>query len=90
MQPKMPARGLVARKLEVGPSTEELVVATEVVVAEAELLVLEVQQAVVVVRQEAEPVLSAEIAPTMSLNVTSRHFWVYVAWLSSASTVFFY
>ena len=88
MQPKMPARGLVARNLEVGPSMEE-VVATEVVVAEAELLVLEVQQAVVVVRQEAEPVLSAEIAPTMSLNATSRYFWVYVAWPSSASTVFY-
>ena len=76
MQPRMPTRSLVVRKLVVGPSTEKVVV-TEVVVAEAELLVLEVQQAVVVVRQEAEPVLSAEIAPTMSLNATSRYFWVY-------------
>ena len=78
MQQRMPARGLVARKLVVGPSTEE-VEFTEVVVAEAELLVLGVHQAAVVVLHEAEPALSVEIAPTMLLNATSRYFWVYVA-----------
>ena len=76
----------VAKKMMVVGQSMEVVLVSECIEAKEKLLALGVEQVAVAMWQEAELVISAEIAPTMSFNVTRRDFLIYVAWPTSVST----